>query len=74
MNSDRVKGALDEAVGGVKRKAGKLTGDTRLQVEGMVQQVKGELENAWGKAKDAVDAANDEAAVQHQPRTHVEPD
>jgi len=74
MNKDRVKGTLDEAVGGVKRKAGELTGDTRLQVEGRVQQVKGELENAWGKAKDAVHAANEEAAVQHEPRTHLEPD
>lgn len=74
MNSDRAKGAIDEAAGVVKRKAGELTGNTRLQVEGVVQQVKGELETAWGKAKDAVDAANQEAAVDHEPRTHLEPD
>ena len=74
MNKDRLKGTLDEAVGGVKRKAGELTGDTRLQVEGMVQQVKGKVENAWGKAKDAVNAANEEAAVHHEPSTEVEPD
>lgn len=74
MNKDRLNGTLDEAVGGAKRKAGELSGDTRLQVEGMVQQVKGELENAWGKAKDAVNAANEEAAVHHEPRTHLEPD
>jgi hypothetical protein len=33
--------------------------------------VKGKLENAWGKAKDAVDEANAEAAVQHESRIDV---
>ena len=54
MNRDRVKGTIDEVAGGVKRKAGALTGNTRLEVEGMVQQAKGKVENAWGKTKDAV--------------------
>ena len=61
MNKDRVKGTIDEVVGSAKRKAGKLTGDTKLQVEGIAQQVKGKVENAWGKtkdvARDAVEAA-----------------
>jgi uncharacterized protein YjbJ (UPF0337 family) len=54
MNKDRVKGTIDEVVGSSKRKAGKWTGNTPLQVKGMAQQVKGKLENALGKAKDAV--------------------
>jgi uncharacterized protein YjbJ (UPF0337 family) len=54
MNRDRVKGMVDEVAGSAKRRAGGLTGNTNLQVEGMVQQVKGKVENAWGKAKDAV--------------------
>jgi uncharacterized protein YjbJ (UPF0337 family) len=58
MNKHRVKGTIDEAVGSAKLKAGKLTGNTRLQVEGAVQQVKGTVENAWGKAKDAARQAN----------------
>jgi len=33
-----------------------------------VQQVKGKLENAWGRAKDAVHEANVEADVQHESR------
>jgi uncharacterized protein YjbJ (UPF0337 family) len=52
MNKDRVKGTIDEVVGSAKRKAGEVTGNTRLQVEGMAQQVKGKVENAWGKTKD----------------------
>ena len=54
MNSDRVKGTIDEVEGSAKRKAGALTGNTKLEVEGMVQQAKGKVENAWGKTKDAV--------------------
>jgi uncharacterized protein YjbJ (UPF0337 family) len=54
MNKDRANGILDEAVGTAKRKAGELTGDTPLQIKGIAQQVKGKLENGWGKAKEAV--------------------
>ena len=71
MNSDRVKGTIDEVVGSAKRKAGEATGSTKLQVEGAVQQVKGKLENAWGKAKDVVDEANHEAEVKHESRIEV---
>lgn len=54
MNKNQVKGTIDEVVGSAKRKAGELTGDTKLQVEGMAQQAKGKVENALGKVKDAV--------------------
>ncbi len=52
MDKDRVKGKLDDAAGRVKRQVGEWTGDTEKQVEGAAQQVKGKVENAWGKAKD----------------------
>ncbi len=70
MNKDRVKGTTDQIVGSVTRKARELTGDTPLQVKGIAQQVKGGLENAWGKAKDAVHEATKDANA--QPDTHVE--
>ncbi|MGB7548942.1 MAG: CsbD family protein [Terracidiphilus sp.] len=72
MNTDRVKGTIDEVVGSAKRKAGELSGDTQLQVKGVAQQVKGKVENAWGKAKDVVQEANAGAAVQHETRVKVE--
>ena len=65
MNTNRVKGTIDEVVGSARRKAGKWTGNTPLQVKGMAQQVKGKLENAAGKAEDAIDDANRQA---HPPR------
>jgi uncharacterized protein YjbJ (UPF0337 family) len=60
MNKDRVKGMMDEVAGSAKRKAGELTDNPKLQAEGVIQQVKGKVENAWGKTKDAVcDAVQD---------------
>ena len=53
MNKDRVNGMIDEVAGSAKRKAGELTDNPKLQVEGMVQQAKGKVEGAWGKAKEA---------------------
>jgi uncharacterized protein YjbJ (UPF0337 family) len=59
-------------VGSAKRHIGNLTGDIGTQAEGAVQLVKGKVQNAWGKAKDAApdaqanlkasNAAGDEAA------------
>ena len=54
MNRDQVKGTIDEVAGFAKRKAGELTDSPKLQAEGMAQQLKGKVEGAWGKAKEAV--------------------
>jgi uncharacterized protein YjbJ (UPF0337 family) len=54
MNEERVNGAIDEVLGSAKRHIGNLTGNTRTQVEGAVQQLKGKAETAAGKLKDAV--------------------
>jgi uncharacterized protein YjbJ (UPF0337 family) len=53
MNKDRVVGSINDVAGGAKRKVGNLTGNTRTQVEGAVQQAKGKVQNTWGKVKDA---------------------
>lgn len=68
MNKDRVNGTIDDVVGSAKRKAGQLTDNANLQVEGIAQQLKGKVENAVGKVKDAVQEANQETAVRHNPR------
>jgi uncharacterized protein YjbJ (UPF0337 family) len=61
MNSTQVNGKVDEVVGSIKRNAGRITGNTPLQVKGIAQQTKGKLEGALGKAKDVVAQANQEA-------------
>lgn len=53
MNSDNLKGKMDEMKGKVKDKVGQVTGDDNLRGEGAVDQVKGKAENAWGEVKDA---------------------
>jgi uncharacterized protein YjbJ (UPF0337 family) len=54
MNKDNVKGTMDDAAGRAKRQVGEWTGDTKTQVDGASQQVKGKVEKAWGNVKDAV--------------------
>ncbi|MGA2371254.1 MAG: CsbD family protein [Candidatus Korobacteraceae bacterium] len=66
MDKDRVKGKMDDVAGRAKRQVGEWTGDSELQTEGAAQQVKGRVENAWGKTKDAVRDATDEAQRKHQ--------
>jgi uncharacterized protein YjbJ (UPF0337 family) len=72
MNTDRIKGAIDEVVGSAKRAAGELTGSTSLQVKGMAQQVKGKVEGGWGKAKDTLRDAVENSDVHID--THVKLD
>jgi uncharacterized protein YjbJ (UPF0337 family) len=72
MNKDRVKGKMDDVAGRAKRQVGEWTGDSELQTEGAAQQVKGKIENAWGKTKDAVRDAGDEVQRTHQKNTTEE--
>ena len=52
MDEQRIQGAIDEVVGSAKRHVGHLTGDTRTEVEGAAQQIKGKVESAVGNVKD----------------------
>jgi len=58
MNQDNVKGTIDDAAGRAKRQVGEWTGDTKTQVDGATQQVKGKVEKAWGNLKDAAKDAD----------------
>ena len=61
MDKDKVKGTMDDAVGRAKRQVGEWTGDTKTQVEGAAQQIKGKAEKAMGNVKDAVRDAQTDA-------------
>lgn len=63
MNKNRVNGTTDEVVGSVKRKAGDLIGNPKLQVKGIAQQAKGKVESVLGKATDAVQKASENGEV-----------
>ena len=57
MNSDNIKGTIDDAAGRAKRQVGEWTGDTKTQAEGAAQQVKGKAEKVVGNVRDAVNNA-----------------
>jgi uncharacterized protein YjbJ (UPF0337 family) len=54
MDKDRTKGSAKNMSGKLKEGAGKLTGDSKLQVEGKMDQGKGKVQNALGGLKDTL--------------------
>jgi uncharacterized protein YjbJ (UPF0337 family) len=66
MDKDKVKGAVNDAAGRVKRQVGEWTGDTNAQVEGAAQQVKGKAQKAWGNVKDAARDAGQSVQNSHE--------
>jgi uncharacterized protein YjbJ (UPF0337 family) len=59
--SDKIKGMANEAAGNLKQAAGKIVGNDRMRAEGIVQERKGEAQQAVGKGKDAVKKIIDNA-------------
>ncbi len=54
MDKDRIAGAAKQAGGKIKEKTGKVLGDSKLQTEGVADQVAGKVQNAVGGMKDAI--------------------
>ncbi len=52
--TDKISGMTNEAVGNAKQGIGKAVGNDRMQAEGKVQEIKGEGQQAMGKAKETV--------------------
>ena len=60
MNSDQIKGRVEQATGKVKEVAGKVVGNEKLQTEGLADQVKGKVQAGYGDTKEDVkDKAKD---------------
>jgi uncharacterized protein YjbJ (UPF0337 family) len=53
MDKDRIEGKIKDIKGRVERQTGEWTGDKETQAEGIKDQVKGKVQNAFGKIKDA---------------------
>jgi uncharacterized protein YjbJ (UPF0337 family) len=54
MDKMRVEGVGQKMAGTVKKAAGKLTGDAKLQAEGRADKAVGGIKNAVGGAADAL--------------------
>lgn len=53
MDDDRIEGAVKNVGGKVQSAAGDLMGDNKTQAEGVVNQITGQAQNAFGSVKDA---------------------
>ena len=53
-DKDRVEGSATNLKGNLKEGAGKVLGDSKLESEGKLDQVKGKVQNAIGGIKDAI--------------------
>ncbi len=54
MNKQNVKGALNQVKGVVKEEVGHMTGNKTLEAEGIVDRVKGKIQEGYGDLKDKV--------------------
>ncbi len=59
--TDKIKGVTNELVGKTKQAAGSVLENDKLRRDGVVQEVKGNLQQARGDAKDAIKKAVDRA-------------
>ena len=64
MSDNRVDGAGHKVAGAVKEGMGKLTGDAKLQAEGVAEKAGGSVQNAAGKVQDRA-GSEPHAGVDH---------
>jgi uncharacterized protein YjbJ (UPF0337 family) len=53
MDKNRLDGAVERAKGSIKEAIGKVTGDDKLEIEGIADKRAGKARIAVGKVKDA---------------------
>ena len=53
MHKDEMKGAAKDAKGNLKEAAGKVTGNERLEAEGVADQAAGKVQTGVGNIKEA---------------------
>jgi uncharacterized protein YjbJ (UPF0337 family) len=52
MDEDRISGAATQFAGKIKETVGRVTGDDSLRARGGADQISGQVQNAYGSAKD----------------------
>lgn len=64
MDEDRIKGTATNLGGKAKDAVGGLLGDQKTQAEGKADQISGQMQNAYGSAKDGAREAADTLETQ----------
>jgi uncharacterized protein YjbJ (UPF0337 family) len=52
MNKDQVQGRIAQVKGDLKRAAGRVTGNRRLQGDGLIDHARGKAQAGYGDAKE----------------------
>jgi uncharacterized protein YjbJ (UPF0337 family) len=52
MNSDQVKGRIAQVKGDLKKVAGRVTGNRRLQGDGLIDHARGKAQAVYGDSKE----------------------
>ena len=68
MTDQRIEGAATELEGNVQNGLGRLTGDSKMQFDGKLNEVKGKALDAYGRVIDGLDGLVEKAPVQYQDR------
>jgi uncharacterized protein YjbJ (UPF0337 family) len=66
MTDQRIEGLATQAEGKVQSGLGRLTGDSKLQLDGKLNEVKGKALDAYGRVIDGLDGLVEKAPVQYQ--------
>jgi uncharacterized protein YjbJ (UPF0337 family) len=71
MTDQRIEGTADKVGGKLQNGLGRLTGDTKLQADGKINEIKGHAKDAYGRVIDGlVDKAP--ASVQGKARSGLD--
>jgi len=62
MNKDQIKGTTKEAEGKIRKAAGKMVGNEKLQAKGRIQVAAGKAQAKLGDVKEELKEARDELA------------
>ncbi len=68
MTDQRIDGAATELEGKVQNGLGRLTGDSKPQLDGKINEVKGKALDAYGRVIDGLDGLVAKAPVEYQDR------
>ena len=68
MTDQRIDGTIDTLTGKARAALDRLTGDSRLQLDGRLDEVKGEARNAYGRVIDGLDGLVEKAPREYQDR------
>ena len=66
MTDQRIEGAALQTEGQIQNGAGRLAGDSKMQIDGKLKEVKGKALDAYGRVIDGLDGLVDKAPAQYQ--------